>query len=69
MLMFSMHQTNIFYGVNFLGFGVFYLSAVAHKFCASRKAIAARGFLGPSRRQEALDRHLNELRQLITDKD
>ena len=48
---------------------VFFLSAVAHKLCASGKAKAARGFLGPSRRQEAFDRHLNELRQLIMDKD
>ena len=68
MLMF-MHQTNIFYGVYFLGFGGFFLSAIAHKFCASGKATAARGFVGPSRRQGAFDRHLNELRQLIMDKD
>ena len=69
MLMFMHQTTDIFYGVYFLGFGgFFFLSAVANKLCASGKATAARGFVGPSRRQEAFDRHLNELRQLIMDK-
>ena len=36
--------------VYFLGIDVSFWSAVAHEFCASDKAKAARGSLGPPRR-------------------